>query len=286
MLHYPQFQVDLLLDQQVLTANPSFSVQILSTTQNDVLSRLPNVASASFDSYANEQGAQCHSQTRVELRREILQWADKPEAKCIYWLNGMAGTGKSTISRTVAKLFSDKKYLGASFFFKRGERDRGNASQLFTTIAYQLVANEPKLATSVGIALDQDPTLPSKSLTEQFDKLILKPLESLENTQTLVLILDALDECEGDEDVRRIIYLISKGSQLRSTRMRAFLTSRPELPIRLGFNDIRGSYQDLVLHQLPPQTIISDLAHFLTSELLKIKEDYNCLSPGTPLPSD
>lgn len=261
------------------------SVQILSTTQNDVLSKLPNVASAAFDSYANEQGAQCHSQTRVELRREILQWADKPDAKCIYWLNGMAGTGKSTISRTVAKLF-DKKYLGASFFFKRGERDRGNASQLFTTIAYQLVANEPRLAASVGAALDQDPTLPSKSLTEQFEKLILKPLESLEATQTLVLILDALDECEGDENVRRIIYLISKGSQLRSIRMRAFLTSRPELPIRLGFNDIQGSYQDLVLHQLPPQIIISDIAHFLASELRKIKEDYNGLSPVTPLPAD
>ncbi|KAL1862293.1 hypothetical protein Plec18170_001118 [Paecilomyces lecythidis] len=262
------------------------TVQILSTAQDDILSKLPNVASAAFDSHANEHNALCHPHTRVEILREIHEWADNPGGQCIYWLNGMAGTGKSTISRTVAKLFSDENYLCGNFFFKRGERDRGNASQLFTSIASQLVAKEPKLTTTVGAALEKDPTLTSKSLQEQFWQLILKPVESLNDARTLVLVIDALDECEHDDDVRLIIHLISKGSQLRSMRVRAFLTSRPELPIRLGFNAIRGSYQDLVLHQLPSQVIQVDISHFLNSELCKIREEYNSLFPGTPLPSD
>lgn len=56
-----------------------------------------------------------------------------------FWLNGMAGTGKSTVSRTVAQTFADRGQLGGSFFFKRGERDRENASLLFTTIVHELV---------------------------------------------------------------------------------------------------------------------------------------------------
>jgi len=45
----------------------------------------------------------------------------------MFWLNGVSGTGKSTISRTVAQGFEREAVLGASSFFKRGERDRGNA---------------------------------------------------------------------------------------------------------------------------------------------------------------
>ncbi|KXX72905.1 hypothetical protein MMYC01_210686, partial [Madurella mycetomatis] len=49
--------------------------------------------------------------------------------------------------------------LGGSFFFKRGERDRGGAARLFTTIATQLVAKEPDLAVYVQAAIDNDPAL-------------------------------------------------------------------------------------------------------------------------------
>jgi hypothetical protein len=46
----------------------------------------------------------------------------------------MAGTDKSTISRTIAQKFDDKGDLGASFFFKRGEGDRGDAGMFIKTI--------------------------------------------------------------------------------------------------------------------------------------------------------
>jgi hypothetical protein len=61
----------------------------------------------------------------------------------------MAGTGKSTISCTVAQNFADKGDLGASFFFKRGEGDRGHAGLFIATIATQLVQKLPLLAPHV-----------------------------------------------------------------------------------------------------------------------------------------
>ena len=96
--------------------------------------------------------------------------------KPIFWLNGMAGTGKSTIARTVARSFADESYLGASFFFKKGEGDRGTASRLFTTIATDLLAHVPDLSSGITTAIDADPLISEKGLKEQFEKLILQPL--------------------------------------------------------------------------------------------------------------
>ncbi|KAK4675111.1 NACHT and WD40-domain containing NOD-like receptor 5 [Podospora pseudoanserina] len=261
------------------------------TIRDAILSKLPIANGAAFDSHTDEHDARCHPDTRVGLQRDIMAWADDPQGECIFWLNGMAGTGKSTISRTVAQSFADQNLLGASFFFKRGEKDRSKAALLFTTIATQLIVKEPSLASYIKAAIEADPYVTSKRLEEQFKKLILKPLEnlrgSLDDIKTIVLVIDALDECERDDDIRVIISLLSQAKSLISVRLRAFLTSRPELPIRLGFNKIKGKYQDLVLHEIPKSIIEHDIAAYLDSELAKIRNDYNDVSPGgQQLPHD
>jgi len=256
-------------------------MNVLGISQKLVLSKLPIAKGAAFDSHADEHNAQCHPETRVALRQDIMRWADDPHGKCIFWLSGIAGTGKSTISRTVAQSFADKGDLGASFFFKRGEQDRGNAARLFTTIASRLVYKEPSLATYIRAAIDADPAITGKALKEQFQSLILQPLKNLEyipnGVKRIILVIDALDECERDGDIRAIIYLLSQAKTLTSVQLRCFVTSRPELPIRLGFNDIRGKYHDLILHDLPKSIIEHDITAFLNHRLTIIKEDYNAL---------
>lgn len=78
--------------------------------------------------YSNTE---CLSGTRVELLREVEDWTKSPDGKCIFWLNGMAGTGKSTIFQTIAGHLKQQYLLGASFFFKRGEEGQGTAKKLF-----------------------------------------------------------------------------------------------------------------------------------------------------------
>ena len=69
----------------------------------------------------------------------------------------MAGTGKSTIARTLAHKFAATGDLAASFFFKRGEGDRGSAKRFFPTIANQMVRRRPKLVPAVRATIDQTP---------------------------------------------------------------------------------------------------------------------------------
>jgi hypothetical protein len=242
------------------------------------LEQLPIAPGAELDSYMDQYEDECLPGTRTELRRQVAEWAVSPQGKCIFWLNGMAGTGKSTISRTVAKSFKQAKLLGASFFFKRREGDRGSAMKLFPTITRQLVASLPQLIPSVQKAIIEDPSLPAKSLKEQFEKLLLQPLLGLDrSTQqipTVVIVIDALDECEVDNDVRIILNLLPRLRGLRGLHLRIFLTSRPELPIRLGFSEIRNKdYQDLVLHEIPEAVTAHDISLFLNWRLSSIRKE-------------
>ncbi len=191
----------------------------------------------------------------------------------------MAGTGKSTISRTVAQNFADKRELGASFFFKRGEGDRGHVRLFITTITAQLVQKLPSLAPHVQKAIEADLAISSKTLKQQFDTLVLQPLGKLrlgpQKSTRIVIVVDALDECDPEEDIRIIIRLLSHAKKLSSVHLKFFLTSRPELPIRLGFEDISGSYENLALHQIPEPIIKRDISVFLEHELAMIRDDYN-----------
>jgi hypothetical protein len=112
----------------------------------------------------------------------------------------MAGTGKSTISRTVAQNFADKGELGASFFFKRGEGDRGHAGMFFATITTQLVQKLPSLVPHVQNTIETDPGISGKALKQQFDALVLQPLGKIrtdrQKSSSIVIVVNALDECD------------------------------------------------------------------------------------------
>lgn len=248
---------------------------------------------ASFDSHSEGHNPICLLNTRVELLEQISKWVDDPSGKAIFWLNGMAGTGKSTISRTLARSQGMVGRLGASFFFKRGEPDRGNLSKLMTTIARQLVERVPSLAPVIKEVLEADPALPRSAVQEQFTKLILEPLSRISRTVPIIVIIDALDECDNDKDIRLLINLLSRTQSLQLYRVRVFVTSWPELPIRLGFNDVKNAYQDLILHEIPPRIIEHDISAFLEHGLRAIRDDYNALvsdawrlSPDWPEQSD
>ncbi|KAJ5135398.1 uncharacterized protein N7515_004676 [Penicillium bovifimosum] len=240
------------------------------------LGKLEGATEAVFGSFSDRDEVQCLQGTRTELLQQIMGWSMSPSQKSIFWLKGMAGTGKSTISRTVAKSLEDANHLGASFFFKRGEGDRGNAKRFFPTLTRQLMLRISGMRSGVQKALDHDPDIASKSLREQFEKLLLQPLLNVDQLgpqpRTAVMVIDALDECEHDEDVRNIIRLLPLLQQAKAVRLRIFLTSRPELPIRLGFSEIADhEYQDLALHEIPEEVTEYDIHLFLQDRFDKIR---------------
>jgi NACHT domain len=213
--------------------------------------------------------------------QEIYDWADGTDGRderCIFWLNGLAGTGKSTIARTVARRFFEQKRLGASFLFSKGGGDVGNAGKFFTSLAVQLAYAVPPLQTHIRDAVRERSNVASLSLTDQWCQLILSPFSKLQNNNSqssYIIIVDALDECEDDNNVRIILRLLAEARSLTTVRLQVFLTSRPEVPIRHGIDRIpQAEHQDFILQNISLTIVNHDISLFLEYNLGTIRQEW------------
>ena len=247
----------------------------------NTLDRLPRAEDAPFNSYAKQHEPICLADTRVDLLQEIYSWADGQDERCIFWLSGLAGTGKSTIARTVARSYYDKQRLAASFFFSRGGGDVGHAGRFVTSLAVQLARNVPALKQRISDAVVERDDIASQSLRDQWQHLVLRPLSKLHGLEagqrTYIIVVDALDECDNDSNIRIIVQLLAEvRSSLTGARLRVLLISRPEVPIRHGFGKIADSeHKDVVLHNISPSIVNHDIGLFLEHYLRIIAKECN-----------
>jgi hypothetical protein len=254
---------------------------------------LPYATEAFHQSFDNQHKELCLEGTRSIVLEEIRQWANSDNQQNVFWLNGMAGTGKSTITRTLCKSFHESHRLGASFFFSRGGKDVGTAHLFVTTVAIQLADRFNALKSHMVAAIRDHADLATQSLEDQWNKLVKEPMSKLDmvkNHLPILIVIDALDECADDGDIRKLLKMANDNSgTLRSTRFRVFITSRPEVPIRLGFRDMDSIvYHDLALHDVSQELINSDIALFFQHAFTLIKKDDECgdLPSGWPTLDD
>ncbi|PCH34558.1 hypothetical protein WOLCODRAFT_155219 [Wolfiporia cocos MD-104 SS10] len=157
--------------------------------------------------------------TRAELLGTLEEWAaDEGEQASILILSGAAGTGKSTIAHELARRLDVKGHLGASFFFVRGDADLSCIAYVFPTIAYQLALSQPHMHSHI-IDACRDPSFRTQDhdIEHQLDHGIIYPLSSVsEHPYSVVVIVDALDECTDPELERipRMLHLLGKRLRL------------------------------------------------------------------------
>jgi hypothetical protein len=179
----------------------------------------------------------------------------------------------------VARRYFDKKRLGASFFFTKGGGDVGHAGKFVTSVAVQLANSVPTLRQYIYDAIIERSDITSQSLWDQWHQLVLCPLLKLDGNScysSYVLVVDALDECDDDNNIRIILQLLAEAQLLQRVRLRVFLTSRPEIPIRCGFNQIPNKERkDFVLHSISLSIIDHDISIFLKYSLRLIGQEHS-----------
>ena len=236
--------------------------------QERYLSKLPCANSAAFNTSSRQHDPRCLPGTRADPIQQMNAWAYDAGDECIFWLSGMAGTGKSTIARTVAHDFYRQKCLGASFFFSRDEDDLSKASKFFSTIACQLAAFSPALKGSICKAIQSDPEIGNKSMVDQWNQLIFQPLSVLggspETFSTIMIVIDALHECGGPkvkEDIDLILQLLVEAKNLANVRLRVYITSRPDDHICDSFKHISLEvYRHFALYDVAKSIVDNDIS--------------------------
>ena len=166
---------------------------------------MPYANKAEYLSTENRQG--CLRGTRADILLQLEHWLKDTQDRHIFWLNGLAGTGKSTIAQTFAEISFADGMLGASFFCSRDFEDRSNLQMIFPTLAFQLAYRYPLFRWELLQVLRANPRIWQEALYSQVEKIIVDPLKAAD-IQTLIII-DALDECKDDEPASAILSVLS-----------------------------------------------------------------------------
>ena len=249
-----------------------------------LLNQMYHTPDAGFQ-HGNRQG--CLGGTRNEVLSEIGRWLVSEEEQQAFWLNGLAGTGKSTITQTFAKTsFADGK-LGASFFCSRDFADRSDLQAIFPTLAFQLAYRYSDFREELLEVLRASPHVERESLCSQMEKLITGPLKS--TSISTLIIIDALDECKDEEPASAILSILSRYVN-EIPRVKFFITGRPETRIRSGFRleSLVQITEVLKLHEVKPEAVDSDIKLYFRTQLsnvVKNRSDCN-LTEDWPTPSD
>jgi len=214
----------------------------------------------------------CLKGTREIVLDQIELWTRDFDRAAIYWLNGLAGTGKSAIAQSIAeRVFADGQ-LGASFFCSRGidSRDRRNLRSIFPTLAVQLARKYPEFRSILVPLVQSDPGIIDEPLYNQMDKLIVQPLK--ESAISTVIVIDALDECEDKEPTSAFLSVLGQFLS-EIPKVKFFITGRPESRILEGFRlpPLMVATDVLALHKVSPKQTDRDIRLFFRHELLQLK---------------
>lgn len=230
----------------------------------------------------------CMEDTRVDLLRDLLSWAKDPDTEPVFWLNGMAGTGKTTIAETLALQLHNRKLLAASFFCSRASADRNDIKRIFPTIAYRLAYNITSFHSALLEAIKANENAAHRDLVDQFGTLIEGPLqqacEGASVAAPKIIIVDALDECVNPDATKLLLDIILKYAWSFSPVIKFFVTSRPEPRIRYAFeSDKAGTHSVLRLHEIGDSVIEADIKLYMTKRLgaiIQLRSEYSdCWPP-------
>jgi len=219
--------------------------------------------------YQHDDRQGCLKGTRENVLNEIEDWTEDFNTSPVFWLNGLAGTGKSTIAQTIAERVFANGRLGASFFCSRAFEDRSDLRLIIPTLAFQLAQKYPGFRSLLIPLLQSNPDIFRESLHNQMQEILLKPLLSA-NIST-VIVIDALDECK-DEDPESAVLLVLGKSISKVPGVKFFITSRPEIHISRGFRGplLKERTATFILHHVEPRIVHSDIRLFFKHELSKL----------------
>ena len=212
-------------------------------------------------------------------------WANNLQDQNVFWLNGLAGTGKSTIAQSFSEIIVEEGILGASFFCSRDYLDRKELKNIFPTLAYQLACRYPQFRTHLVATLKKDPTLAHTSLISQLENLLVNPFSR--EKLSCVIVIDALDECTDDQPASAVLSVLGRFVK-RLPLVKFFITGRPEPRIRTGFRLplLQPFTQIFLLHEVGSASVDNDIRLYLTQRLTTIAKQRSDLDLPNPWPCD
>jgi NACHT domain len=177
----------------------------------------------------------CLPGTREDFLDYIVNWVENPDSERALVMLGQAGTGKSSIAHEIARRF-ENNCLGSYFAFLRKEQSKEKAYQLFTTLACDLSDRNPMFKLALGKAIKNNSSLRNtRDYRTLFERLLLEPLKTLDFSDTILIVIDALDESGNVIGNKGLHTFLAQYLSQFPSYFRILITSRPENGIESVF---------------------------------------------------
>ncbi|KAB5590274.1 Vegetative incompatibility protein HET-E-1 [Ceratobasidium theobromae] len=254
-----------------LQANAMLSSDIIGDPlANSRLEQINPAKLANYDSWLSTETNRrtCTKNTRIAVLLELDSWSCNPNSSNIYWMTGMAGTGKTTVASIFCETLKKRKQLVASFFCTRTTAECRDVGRIIPTIVYQLARYSLAFRSALCRILAGDPDISMGAISMQFESLLRDPILKVKDAipENLVVVIDGLDECADSNSIRHFLEVLFR----RSTNLplKFFVTSQPETAIwQTMQSQYFGPQSVFISHEIEQSFVQADIVLYLSEEL-------------------
>ncbi|XP_006461513.1 hypothetical protein AGABI2DRAFT_118395 [Agaricus bisporus var. bisporus H97] len=236
---------------------------------------------ATKDSSARHPPPKCHPDTRLKIRERLMRWLLKEYNDWkMLWVRGSAGIGKSAVAQSFADSCEEEGLLGASYFFSR-TAGRDKLETVVPTLVYELARSVPEYHSLIEHRLAKDQLLLRNSPPIQFRKLIVEPFATLQHERPrkpIVIILDGLDECKGENAQREILEIITNAIRTNpDLPLRWLIFSRPEAHLKNALSPMSECGREELIIDAECR---ENAERYVKDRLIEIQDTYNDMIPA------
>ncbi|CAE6450732.1 unnamed protein product [Rhizoctonia solani] len=210
----------------------------------------------------------CTPKTREKIHKGLQDWVVNPDSAKIYWMSGMASTGKTTIAYSLCEWLERTNRLGASFFCSRISPTCRSLDRIVPILAYQLARYSPEFLTTLCTSLKENRDAGTLNVVQQFEYLIHRPVLKAKAAipDSVVLVIDALDECDDSYSIHMLLDVLLKFAEYLPLKF--FVVSRPEYVIMDRMMARDGAARSIMhLHEIEQSIVEEDIKKYLADAL-------------------
>jgi len=204
--------------------------------------------------------------TCVQVLEEAKHLITTREGSHVVWISGMAGTGKTSIALSLCDVLAEEPtvLLGGTFFFSRAGSSikRNIARYVVPTLATRLVCEEPACKATLVAELEKDPDFIVRSIEQQIDNLLVKPLNSLGFFhRQVIFVIDGLDQCRDERQLRELVQCLAVFKC--RVPVKFLVTARPDPRTRKIRIHRTGLQPRIELYSMDLVMVTADIQHYI-----------------------
>jgi len=178
----------------------------------------------------------CMEGTREFILDRIIAWVTNgPGQKDVdpstpYWIYGLPGIGKTSLAHSICEKLDEQKQFAGAFFCRRDDTNSSEPRNILPTLIYQLAKTSPAFRSIVTEHLHKNQHMTPQSMQDTLFLEFIRSIPCHLNPDTLVIVIDAFDECGNPPSRADILKVLIDAAALASW-LKIVITSRPEVDI-------------------------------------------------------